>query len=290
MMYAIRGVLHLGKLLQKFERFCMKRRDKGIRNLMLYIAIGNAVVYLLSMLGLQIAGWSIYDLLCFDRQSILNGQVWRLVTFLMAPAYGSGLFESLLLFLLLFFYYRVGLLLERTLGVFKFNLFYLTGVILLDVAGLALGMPIYSTVLNLSMLLAFATLYPESQVLLFYFIPVKLKYLAWFYLAWTAVEIILYRTLLPLVPLLNYVLFFWNDIPGLIPVLRKRPTGKKQKPSKDWAKGYQSRSGEKPYHHKCTVCGRTDTQYPNLEFRYCSKCSGYYCYCIDHINDHVHIR
>ena len=43
------------------------------------------------------------------------------------------------------------------------------------------------------------------------------------------------------------------------------------------------------YLHKCAVCGRTDTDYPNLEFRYCSKCVGNYCYCMDHINNHVHI-
>ena len=62
------------------------------------------------------------------------------------------------------------------------------------------------------------------------------------------------------------------------------------KPNPNWAKGYQSKTGERPYRHKCTVCGRTDTDYPNLEFRYCSKCNGYYCYCMDHINNHVHIQ
>ena len=67
-------------------------------------------------------------------------------------------------------------------------------------------------------------------------------------------------------------------------------TQKKQKPNPNWASGYQSKSGQKPYRHKCTVCGRTDADYPNLEFRYCSKCKGYYCYCIDHINNHAHIQ
>ena len=61
-------------------------------------------------------------------------------------------------------------------------------------------------------------------------------------------------------------------------------------PNPDWAKNYRSSTGERPYRHKCTVCGRTDTDYPNLEFRYCSKCKGYCCYCIDHINNHVHIQ
>ena len=46
---------------------------------------------------------------------------------------------------------------------------------------------------------------------------------------------------------------------------------------------------ERGYHHKCAVCGKTDTEYPDMDFRYCSKCAGYYCYCADHINNHVHI-
>ena len=45
---------------------------------------------------------------------------------------------------------------------------------------------------------------------------------------------------------------------------------------------------EKGYHHKCAVCGRTDTDYPDLQFRYCSKCAGYHCFCSDHIFNHVH--
>ena len=95
-------------------------------------------------------------------------------------------------------------------------------------------------------------------------------------------------------PLLNYLLFFGSDVKNILPdALRYRQrknyrtTG--TRPNANWAGPYHSKTGEKPYRHKCTVCGRTDTDYPNLEFRYCSKCNGYYCYCIDHINNHVHI-
>ena len=53
----------------------------------------------------------------------------------------------------------------------------------------------------------------------------------------------------------------------------------------------QPKKAETPaYTHKCTVCGRTDVSNPELEFRYCSKCNGYYCYCSDHINNHSHIQ
>ena len=97
-------------------------------------------------------------------------------------------------------------------------------------------------------------------------------------------------------PLLNYLLFFGSDVKNILPdALRYRQrknyrtTGTSARPNANWAGSYHSKTGEKPYRHKCTVCGRTDTDYPNLEFRYCSKCNGYYCYCIDHINNHVHI-
>ncbi len=70
----------------------------------------------------------------------------------------------------------------------------------------------------------------------------------------------------------------------------RRASAPKQQPNPNWAQNYQNRAGERPYRHKCLVCGRTDTEYPDLEFRYCSKCKGYCCYCIDHINNHVHIQ
>ena len=45
-----------------------------------------------------------------------------------------------------------------------------------------------------------------------------------------------------------------------------------------------------PYTHKCTVCGKTDVDSPDLEFRYCSRCNGYHCYCQEHISNHTHIQ
>ena len=101
----------------------------------------------------------------------------------------------------------------------------------------------------------------------------------------------------PLIALLNYILFFGSDIRNILPdSLRYRTTKTqreyraKQRPDPNWSAGYRSSTGEKPYRHKCTVCGRTDVTNPELEFRYCSKCRGYHCYCMDHINNHVHIQ
>ena len=179
------------------------------------------------------------------------------------------------------------------------------GIAFAALAALLLGSGADASALNLSLFLAVATIAPEAKVLLFFFIPIKMKYMAWVYLGFTALNVFSYLQaasflsfywLLPVVPLLNYFLFFGSDIKNILPdALRYRQrknyrtTASNARPNPNWAGSYRSKSGEKPYRHKCTVCGRTDTDYPNLEFRYCSKCNGYYCYCIDHINNHVHI-
>ena len=290
-------VIPLKNLRRDFERFCYRHQDKGIHNLMLYIVIGTAIMYLFMRID---PSNLLYSFLCFDRTSILHGQLWRLITYIFIPSSSNILFFAISMY----FYYYIGRVIEGQWGTFRFNLFYFSGVLITDIAALILNC--FATVgsLNLSLLLAFATLFPENQVLLFFIIPLKMKYLAWFYFATTIFMVFFYSfpyNLFPLFALLNYFLFFGPDILGVLPDFLTRGhsrsrahfTGfaqRKSKPNPDWAKDYQSKSGQKPYRHKCTVCGRTDTDYPGLEFRYCSKCNGYYCYCIDHINNHAHIQ
>ncbi len=289
-------------LRRRFERFCLKNRNKGIPNLMLVIAIGNLAVYVLSLIDPSNV---VYRYLCFSRSAILHGQVWRLVSYIFTYLLDTRGWSFFLAAVSLFCYYQFGRILESYWGAFRFNLYYLTGILLTDLAALLLGSGADAGALNLSLFLAVATIAPEAKVLLFFVIPIKMKYMAWVYLGFTAVNIFSYLQLygvltfywlLPIVPLLNYLLFFGSDVRNILPdALRYRQhknyrtTGTNARPNANWAKGYQSKTGERPYRHKCTVCGRTDTEYPNLEFRFCSKCNGYYCYCIDHINNHVHI-
>ncbi len=288
-------------LRRRFERFCLKNRNKGIANLMLYIAIGNLAVYVLSMID---PSNLVYRYLCFSRSAILHGQVWRLVTYIFTYLLDTTGWSFFLAAVSLFCYYQFGKILEGYWGAFRFNLYYLAGVLLTDVAAILLGSGADATALNLSLFLAVATIAPEAKVLLFFIIPIKMKYMAWVYLIVTALNVFLsmqsgllsFYWLLPIVPLLNYFLFFGSDIKNLLPSSMRyrqhknyRTTSAGARPNANWASSYQSKTGQKPYRHKCTVCGRTDTDYPNLEFRYCSKCNGYYCYCSDHINNHVHI-
>lgn len=289
---------------RKWERFFLRNRDKGIKNLMLYIVIARLAIY---MIDLADPSGMLYSLLTFRPTKILQGQVWRLISFVLLPDY-SGLGSLLFLAISLFFAYYVGRMLESAIGTLKFNLYYLSSILLLDIVGMVLSVispasEIYvcgyiMLFLDLSLLLAFAALYSDTTVRVFYIIPVKMKYLAWFELLYQVYYIIRFpfpAKLFALVPLLPFIVFFASDVKNLLPnawqYRRKRAPkrSKAEKPNPNWAKNYRSKDGQRPYHHKCTVCGRTDADYPDLEFRYCSRCKGYYCYCIDHINNHAHI-
>ena len=201
-------------LRRRFERFCLKNRGKGIPNLMLVIAIGNLAVFALSYID---PSNIVYSYLCFSRSAILRGQVWRLFSYIFTylnDVRGAGL---LLAAVSLFCYYQFGKILESYWGTFRFNLYYLTGLVLTDLAAMLLGAGADATALNLSLFLAVATIAPEAKVLLFFFIPIKMKYMAWVYLGFTVLNVfsslqlasfLSFYWLLPVVPLLNYFLFF----------------------------------------------------------------------------------
>ena len=287
---------------RNFERFCLKNRGKGIPNLMLVIAIGNLAVYVLDLID---PSHMAYLYLAFSRDAILHGQVWRLISYIFTYLLDLRGADFFLGAVSLFCYYQFGKLLENVWGTFRFNLYYFTGVLLCDIVALIFGFGCTASELNLSLFLAIATIAPEARVLLFFIIPIKMKYMAWVYLGFTVINVLSairgygffsFAWLMAIVPLANYFLFFGKNVQNVLPDFLKprrknyRTTSANQRPNPNWASSYQSRSGEKPYRHKCTVCGRTDTEYPNLEFRYCSRCSGYRCYCMDHINNHAHIQ
>ena len=290
------------KLQRNIERFFYNNRNKGIRNLMLFVALGNLIVYVFMRAD---PSGALVSALTFNRDQILHGQIWRLITYIFIPIDGVSGYLSDVFFMavMFFFYYQIGRIMESRWGVLKFNAYYFCGILLTDIAALILGVHATITYLNLSLVLAFATTCPEDKVLLFFIIPLKMKWLAWFYFAsviFTFLTVAFPYNLFPLIALLNYFLFFGTDIKNVLPSFGRYHhvwTAKEKKaynphaaPNPKWADAYRSKEGQKPYRHKCTVCGRTDTDYPGLEFRYCSQCKGYHCYCMDHINNHVHIQ
>lgn len=282
---------------KKFDLFCFKNRDKGIPNLMLYIVLGTAVVYIMS----QMAGnYYLYNLLFFSRERILQGQIWRLITYPLT--YDAG--NLLLTAISLFCYYSLGRAMENVWGTLRFNLFYLTGIVMMDVYCMIFGGYASVTYLNLSLFLSYATLYPDSHFLLFFIIPVKAWIFALIDLVIVLIDLITYPfpyNLFSVISLANYFLFFGKDVLNVIPMswranarrlLRKRPKQQKAKVIPFDAGSYEASHAapKAPYTHRCTICGRTDVSNPELEFRYCSRCKGYYCYCQDHINNHSHIQ
>ena len=144
---------------------------------------------------------------------------------------------------------------------------------------------------NLSMFLAFALLFPNTQVLLMFIIPVKMKWLAYIDVGLFAVGIVRAilaqnwgGVILPVMALLNFLIFAWPTLQGW--AQRKQYQHSRQ--AVNFKKAVHQQQKQQGYHHKCAVCGRTDTDYPDLQFRYCSKCVGYHCFCQDHIFSHVH--
>ena len=276
-------------LRRQFELFCYRNRDKGIPNLMLYIVLGTAVVYVMSQMS---GNYFLYNLLVFNRSLILQGQIWRLITYPLT----YNISNLLLMAVSLFCYYSLGRVMEQVWGTLRFNLFYFTGVVMMDIWCMIFGGQASVTYLNLSLFLGFATMYPDSQFLLFFIIPVK----AWLFALIDLGIVLMDLITLPfpynffsVISLANYFLFFGKDVLNLVPRscqarFKGRGRGKPQ-PKVIHFDGEKVKKTP-DYTHRCTVCGRTDVTNPEMEFRYCSRCHGYYCYCQEHINNHTHIE
>ena len=287
-------------LRKKFERFCYRNRNKGIPNLMLYLVLGTAAVYLFTM---TTQNPLLYSILCFDRQRILQGEIWRLFTYPLLT-YRTNI---LLQLMYLMCYYSLGRAMENVWGTMKFNLFYLCGVVMMDIYCMIFGGYADVYYLNLSLFLAYATLYPNTHFLLFFVIPVKAWIFALFDLALVLMGLLTEsfpNNLFSVISLANYFLFFGKDVMNVIPLswqanfrrlFRKKknyaPKQAKTIPFPN-AGSYEATvaSVNAPYTHRCAVCGKTDVTHPDLEFRYCSRCNGYHCYCEGHISNHTHVK
>ncbi len=279
----------------------------GVSNLMIYVIAISGLGMLISMVNPYIY----YQYLSLDFYQIFHhGQVWRLITFLLCPSAGGSGSSGLFWFAIMaWVYYSIGSNLERIWGRFRFTLFYLSGIVMILVVTLAaylimgivypaqevgiwLGMQVTLEYVTESLFLAFALVYPDVQFLLFFIIPVKAKWLSIFYFALDAYQIIqgimmksYYPVALIVVSLINIFIFFFfaKGRPGMAAHARqtKRKAEFKQK---------MHESREKGPIHRCAICGRTELDAPELDFRYCSKCDGRYEYCSEHLFTHEHVH
>lgn len=287
------------KWMNKLER---KLGRYAIPNLMFYIIILYVAGFVL-----QLIDPSFYPLyLSLDAGAILHGQVWRLFTFLIQPPPSDSLFMIFALYL----YYMIGKQLEYVWGTFKFNLYFFMGVFFNILAtftayglfGVALPMGTYY--LNTALFLSYAVIYPNEMFYLFFFIPVKVKWLAWLEVAYFGSDIIkaflpkygggvfgIYYKAIALeiaIALLNFFIFFLatrNKAKFSPKEVKRRKMY--QKAVREARQTVQYENGAK---HRCHVCGRTELDDETLEFRYCSKCNGNYEYCQDHLFTHEHVK
>lgn len=265
------------------ERFCYKHPNFGIKNLMKYIAIANVVFWLLGAVN-----GTLMSYLTFNPAAIMHGQVWRLITFALFPPD-----TSILALIVIYFYYSIGSTLERYWGTAQFNIYLFSGLVLSLVYGFVIyfatgiSFELNAEYVYLSMFFSFAALFPDLQVLLFFIIPIKMKYLALVDAAvfvWAVISLPFPINLVPIVAVINFFVFCGGDLIRKIPKKPSENTINFRRESRNIRKEQQA----KLYTHKCSVCGKTDISDPQLEFRYCSRCEGYHCFCSDHINNHIH--
>lgn len=275
------------------------KNNFGIANLTTLLIAGYIIGYIL-----QIASPNVLAYLTLDPYQILHGQVWRLITWLVVPPSGFDVFTLLMLY----FYYRVGTLLENIWGTAKYSRYILGGIGITMVSSFLLyaylqfGMGItgaelqyYSAIgslsfstyyINLSIFMGYAATFPDMMVLYFFVIPLKVKVLGIIDLLMLLYYFFvggLFSKFAIGAALVNMGIFLLTNKVAINPkeIIRQQNFKKEVKQATKMA----------PVHrHKCTICGQTEESNPELEFRFCSKCNGNYEYCSNHLFTHEHIK
>ena len=275
------------------------KKNFGIANLTLLLIVGYAIGYIL-----QFTSPNLLAYLTLDASAILKGQVWRVVTWLVVPPSGFNFFTLLMLY----FYYRIGTLLENIWGTAKYSRYILGGILLTIVSSFlllaylrfgmglsgaeldyysAIGSIAFSTYyINLSIFMGYAATFPDMMILVFFVLPVKMK-------VWGIIElIILVYTFIVGSPFDKFVIGAALINIGIFLLTSKVAINPKQIIRQQMYKKEvnQATKMAPKNRHKCTICGRTEESNPELEFRFCSKCNGNYEYCSDHLFTHEHIK
>ncbi|MGN0388629.1 MAG: hypothetical protein ACI4ER_07405 [Suilimivivens sp.] len=292
------------KPMSNFEK---KFGKYAIKNISLVLILFYACGYLINWINPVM-----FNYLTLNPYAILfKGQVWRLITWLIIPPENFSFFTLIMLY----FYYSIGTTLERTWGTYRYNLYLFLGIIFTAVGAFAMmgfvylfqrdilfamGAENYFAVLstmfstyyvNMSIFLAFAATFPDMQVLLFFFIPIKVKILGIIYGVLLVYDFIAgvgnkylnaANRFVIGASLLNFIVFFFTsrNMIHMSPKQVKRRQEFKR----------EVKQSAKITRHKCAICGRTEETNPELEFRFCSKCDGNYEYCQDHLFTHAHVK
>lgn len=259
----------LDKLERTFGRF-------AVPNLTVYLIAGQTFFYVLYM-----SGKLERDVSILAAGRLLTGEWWRLATFPFDPPGQSIIFALFAWYI----FYLMGSALEEQWGSFRYNAYILIGYLLtVAVSFLIPAYPVSNTYIAGSVFLAFAFLYPDFTLMLFFVLPVRIKWLAlltWLYYG------VLFLTgggptrLLILASVGNFLIFFARDLRWLAKREGRQLTKKSWQPP--------VRRDEEAL-HRCTVCGITDKTHPRMDFRYCPQCTGQHGYCQEHIFSHEHVK
>lgn len=279
------------KLERKFGKY-------AIPNLTLILIAGFIIGYII-----EIWDASALELIAMNPAKIMRGQVYRLITWVIIPPSSA----SILVIITLMFYFSIGRTLENTWGDFRYTVYIVSGILFTDlgmmltyfvmkIMGQADLLEAYyqygvygatTYYLCMSMFLAFAFMFPDMQVLLYFIIPIKVKLLGYLYIAYLLYDILQYglnryyfRMVTVIMSILNFILFYFAT-KGKTRVSHAHK--KRRKVYKQ-----QVRQTQVLTRHKCAICGQTEEDNPNLEFRYCSRCKGNYEYCQNHLFTHEH--
>lgn len=285
----------LNKLERKFGRH-------AITGLMKYIIICYIIGYIIEFVAPRFMSF-----LTLEPYMIFHyGQVWRLVSWILIPPQTNIFFAIIMMI----FYYQLGTVLEQTWGTFRFNVYIFGGMIFTVLGAIlmyflmgqqVLGGYFSTYYINLSIFLAFAVCYPDMKVMLYFIIPIKMKWMAIVYAALAVASAIssgwVARVAI-LASLLNFIIFFLltRNMKAYSPHEMKRKRDFRRQMGQSGMGGRTTNAGNgrsgqgQITRHKCAICGRTELDDPNLEFRFCSKCDGNYEYCQDHLFTHKHVK
>ena len=284
-----------------------KLEKYAIPNLTLYLIICYGIGYLMQYL--VPAG---YQYVMLDPFLVLKGQVWRLVTWILIPPDSSNIFFVLIT---LYLYYSLGGLLERIWGTYKYNVYLFSGLLFTILGAFVLcgysvlmgaqptmytglyllnnGSAVYfgqfsTYYINMSIFLACAASIPDVQVLLMFIFPIKVKWLGIVYGIILLVNCIqggIATWIVVIFSLLNFLVFFLRSKGKMhlsVGQIKRQQEFHQKMRSAGQTKGITR--------HKCAICGRTELDGDDLEFRFCSKCNGNYEYCQYHLFTHEHVK
>ena len=289
------------------NRLRRKLEKYAIPNLTLYLIICYGIGYLMQYL--VPAG---YQYLMLDPFLVLKGQVWRLVTWILIPPDSSNIFFVLIT---LYLYYSLGGLLERIWGTYKYNVYLFSGLLFTILGAFVLcgysvlmsaqptmytglyllnnGSAAYfgqfsTYYINMSIFLACAASIPDVQVLLMFLFPIKVKWLGIVYGIILLVNCIqggIATWIVVIFSLLNFLVFFLRSKGKMhlsVGQIKRQQEFHQKMRAAGQTKGITR--------HKCAICGRTELDGDDLEFRFCSKCNGNYEYCQYHLFTHEHVK